>query len=320
MKTYKKILLLFPIVFLLGFGVVKYNLTKTINETVWVGSESEPTFLIESINLNDSSSTNCEIFFIKVTNNCQTEGTINLSDPGTYQITYTAIYEDRAEIVSVQFLVLSDYYSSAVGKSGNELLIELRSIMNSTMQRVTYGEARDILQETDQDPNNANNLITFYRQESVLSTWDVGVTWNREHIWPQSRLGVSTNNSSRHVGADLHNLKPENPSENTSRSNKFFNNTTISGSYVPPENVRGDVARILFYMILTYDYLKLVEEETETLYQMGVYSTLLEWHFLDLPDEFEINRNNIIESYQGNRNPFIDYPLFWTLINYQLEE
>ena len=320
MKTYKKILLLFPIIFLFGFAVVKYNLTKTINETVWVGSESEPTFLIESINLNDSSSTNCEIFFIEVTNNCQTEGTINLSDPGTYQITYTAIYEDRAEIVSVQFLVLSEYYSSAAGKSGNELLIELRSIMNSTMQRVTYGEARDILQETDQDPNNANNLITFYRQESVLSTWDTGVTWNREHIWPQSRLGVSTSNDSRHVGADLHNLKPENPSENTSRGNKFFNNTTINGSYVPPENVRGDVARILFYMILTYDYLKLVEEETETLHQMGIYSTLLEWHFLDLPDEFEINRNNIIESYQGNRNPFIDYPLFWTLINYQLEE
>jgi endonuclease I len=79
---------------------------------------------------------------------------------------------------------------------------------------------------------------------------------------------------------------------------------------VPPENVKGDVARILFYMVLTYDYLKFVELETETLHQMGVYSTLLNWHFLDLPDEFEINRNNIIASYQGNRNPFVDYPLF----------
>ena len=32
------------------------------------------------------------------------------------------------------------------------------------------------------------------------------------------------------------------------------------------------------------------------------------WDELDPVDEFEIQRNNRIYEYQGNRNPFIDYP------------
>ena len=42
----------------------------------------------------------------------------------------------------------------------------------------------------------------------------------------------------------------------------------------------------------------------------GRLSTLLAWHEQDPPDAFEINRNNVVYSYQGNRNPFIDHPEF----------
>ena len=34
----------------------------------------------------------------------------------------------------------------------------------------------------------------------------------------------------------------------------------------------------------------------------------LEWNKQDPPDANEIRRNNLIEEYQGNRNPFIDNP------------
>jgi hypothetical protein len=44
--------------------------------------------------------------------------------------------------------------------------------------------------------------------------------------------------------------------------------------------------------------------------QHGRLSTLLDWHEQDPPDAFEINRNNVVYSYQGNRNPFIDHPEF----------
>lgn len=41
----------------------------------------------------------------------------------------------------------------------------------------------------------------------------------------------------------------------------------------------------------------------------GVLSTLITWHRNDPVDTWEENRNNIIyNSYQNNRNPFIDFP------------
>ena len=35
---------------------------------------------------------------------------------------------------------------------------------------------------------------------------------------------------------------------------------------------------------------------------------LLRWNEADPVDSWEMNRNNVIEGIQGNRNPFIDHP------------
>jgi endonuclease I len=41
---------------------------------------------------------------------------------------------------------------------------------------------------------------------------------------------------------------------------------------------------------------------------MGLLSTLIDWHLSDPPDAAEKARNEVIYSFQGNRNPFIDHP------------
>jgi hypothetical protein len=47
---------------------------------------------------------------------------------------------------------------------------------------------------------------------------------------------------------------------------------------------------------------------TSPIGQLGDLATLLDWHRNDPPDDFEMNRNNVIYNWQFNRNPFIDQP------------
>ncbi len=209
---------------------------------------------------------------------------------------------------------LSAYYSSAEGLEGVALVTELHAIINQGVRLKTYGEARYLLDDTDADPNKSGNLLLIYLGTSVSGSWDSGTTWNREHVWPQSLLGVSASNGTANAASDLHNLKPSNPNTNSSRGNKCFDNIASSLTYVPRTEVRGDIARILFYMDIMYPHLTLVDRATSSTYQMGILSTLLQWHIDDPVDEFEETRNQVIYGLQKNRNPFIDYPHFVDLI------
>ena len=212
--------------------------------------------------------------------------------------------------------VYTGYYSGATGLEGDYLITYLYNTIHDGFHGVTYGDARYNLDDTDRDPNNGNNVILVYLADSVSGVWDSGNTWNREHVWPQSTLGSSADNSTVNPASDLHNLKPADPGENSSRSNKWFGeppSTNNSYMYEPRDEVKGDIARILFYMDIMYDYLTLVELENGEdagYYEMGDLSTLIEWHEQDPVDDFEMNRNEVIYSIQGNRNPFIDHPEF----------
>jgi endonuclease I len=248
-----------------------------------------------------------------------------MSTPGNYIVTYYAI-DSAGNETTIAFthtvidpsnptneIELSTYYFSASGLTGNDLLLELRTIINTGMVKISYGDARYILDESDRDPNNSNNLILIYLGTSVSGVWDNGVTWNREHVWPQSWLGTNVNNSSKNIGSDLHNLKPANPSANTSRSNNAFSDDLLILGNPVRLDVRGDIARILFYMVVMYDILELINS-APYLYKMAYLNTLIEWHEADPVDDFERNRNEVIYSYQKNRNPFIDYPEFVDMI------
>jgi hypothetical protein len=63
-------------------------------------------------------------------------------------------------------------------------------------------------------------------------------------------------------------------------------------------------------MDLRYNGLALVNGNPPdaTVGEIGDLATLIQWHRSDPPDDFEMNRNNVIYDWQFNRNPFIDLP------------
>ncbi len=269
---------------------------------------------------------------------CLIEGTVDTSNIGAYIITFYAHDgEGLIKTKRIEYIVFRDealleidytgYYDGIEGLYGQELLEALRIILNDTISRISYGEARYVLDDTDEDPSNPSNILTIYSRDSVSEVWDSGSTWNREHVWPNSRLGIPrVNNSSINIGSDLHNLRACVSSINSSRSNKVFGLTTTSDTYFPGDYDKGDISRILFYMVVMYSELELVEQilpnNPDTNYtlegaDMSILQYLIMWHYQDTVDSFEMNRNEEIYDIQDNRNPFIDYEYLVELIWYQ---
>ena len=288
--------------------------------------------------VGDTWSTSTALSWVNVSDNIDEnpqltldDSLVNTSSAGTYTITYYA--EDNAGNVGtleIQITVSEEnedpeiitYYASAQGLNGEDLLLELRSIVNTGITRLSYGDIRYLLHESDRDPNNTDNVLTIYDRQSISGVWtglSSNDTYNREHVWPNSRLGVATvENHHINIASDFHNLRAAVVGTNSSRGNKWFDLTLTTTTYYPGNADKGDVARIILFMYMAYTGMEIVETitaEQENSYlptgrYMAKFSVLLTWHLEDPVDDFERNRNNVIYSYQNNRNPFIDYPEF----------
>ncbi|MGA5299630.1 endonuclease [Nucisporomicrobium flavum] len=218
------------------------------------------------------------------------------------------------------------YYAAAAGKSGASLKSALHGIITSGVTTLSYDAVWNALKVTDQDPANPSNVILVYSgisRSKTLNGGDQG-DWNREHVWAKSHGDFGTSNG---PGTDLHHLRPEDVHVNSERDNKDFDaggtavadapgNRTDSDSWEPRAAVRGDVARMIFYMAVRYEggdgYPDLeIDDATSggTAPRLGRLSVLLQWSAQDPPDAFEKRRNDTIHStYQHNRNPFVDHP------------
>ncbi len=163
--------------------------------------------------------------------------------------------------------------------------------------------------------------------------------WNREHTWSKSHGDFG---DVPPAGTDLHHLRPCDSTVNTAKSNRDFDYgvtpyndasppsgyTNFTGCYTasnawePRTEDKGDVARMIMYMAVRYDGddpdydqdLELVDyvysDAGTTQPYYGKLATLLNWHVLDPPDARELQRHERIAERQGNRNPFVDVPVF----------
>ncbi|ANF44460.1 MULTISPECIES: endonuclease [Priestia] len=221
---------------------------------------------------------------------------------------------------------VEDYYRTAAEKTGNSLKTELHNIIDHHTE-LSYSAVWEALKKTDEDPANANNVILLYTGRSqAKGTKGGGVDdWNREHVWAKSHGDFGT---AMGPGTDLHHLRPTDVSVNSTRGNLDFDNGGTehsealgnyfdSDSWEPRDEVKGDVARMLFYMAVRYEGDVSDEPDLElnntvnngTAPYHGKLSVLLQWNAQDPVDDRERRRNDIIYSdYQHNRNPFIDHP------------
>ena len=238
----------------------------------------------------------------------------------------------------------SNYYNGATG-TGPTLKGNLHDIIDGQTTR-SYDQLRADLQVTDADPNDPSRIVPIYNNRVSVAKvtngsipgWDgsPSAPWNREHSWPQSR-GLEdangNNGTSATDGSDMHHLFPAIPLANSTRNNFNYGGAYgVQGpgivndggtKYYPGDLDAGMVARAEFYMATRYDGLENQTRDLELVAgnpadngtTMGDLNRLIEWHYAAVPDTFERNRNQIIyDTYQHNRNPFIDHPEYaWSI-------
>ncbi|MBD8645203.1 endonuclease [Stenotrophomonas sp. CFBP 13724] len=263
-----------------------------------------------------------------------------------------------------------EYYSRVNTSSPSQLRCSLHETIKGHTAYPYSGSGTStwtILEIADEDPNNAGNVLDAYRNRSYVkgsgrAGTGSGLTYNREHTWPNS-LGFASTTGDKGLPyapyTDTHMLYLTDAQWNADRGNKPFakcdsncgeratepNNGQGGGSGAYPGNSnwvrtpdgnqgtfevwgkrKGDMARAVMYMAIRYeggkdaatgqsepdleltdDRSRIVKTSSSPAY-MGLLSTLIDWHLADPPTDAERARNEVIYSFQGNRNPFIDHP------------
>jgi len=206
---------------------------------------------------------------------------------------------------SVNSGIQSNHYTGTYYKnvdlslSGSSLKTKLRDLITNTHDNPTsYNDLKTDLPKTDASIKNPSKIVLIYSRTEVNGSWDNASTWNREHVWPKANGWFNESGA----GSDLHHIRPEDPKVNSDRGNTKFG--TGASYFEPVDEAKGDVARIIFYMLTRYSQSDSYGV-TKVAQSMNM---LLEWNELDPVDALEIQRNKVAEGIQGNRNPFIDYP------------
>ncbi|MBK8368276.1 MAG: endonuclease [Bacteroidetes bacterium] len=196
---------------------------------------------------------------------------------------------------------------------------------------------------TARDTSAGQKVVTcVYSSENYVYTEPFDFSYiSREHSYchqwmptnPADGTGAAPNNVERKEFNDQHHLFPTNQDDvNAIRSNFPMGEiVAVQSSFLqskrgqdalghtvfePRASHKGDFARAIMYMATCYNgqlgadgvakNWKLKDPISATITWGQDQNVLKKWHFQDLPDSYEISRNDFLDSLQGNRNPFID--------------
>jgi endonuclease I len=238
------------------------------------------------------------------------------------------------------------YYNGTNNLSGNLLKTVLHNITTGHTN-IVYPNMWPYFAKTDAKPNGKLWDIYSYNPngaqpyEFIFGTNKCGTynsegdCYNREHTWPQTFFA-----NAEPTLSDFHHVFPTDGWVNGKRNNFPYGNVVTANytsqngcklgttnSYTtftqantnhyvfePIDSIKGDLARVYFYMNVRYT----TEDAGWSNWEMAngaeltpaAITLLLAWHQLDPVSVKELNRNDSIYSIQRNRNPFVDHPEF----------
>lgn len=235
------------------------------------------------------------------------------------------------------------YYDKMNGKSGAALKAAAKECVR-THQTLVYSDLPTYWQYSDVYPELVDGCKRWWDMYSdavyLIKRGQTGKSsfsankMQREHSVPKSWWKQSGSVEYTPAYSDMWNLFPSDGAANQAKLNyplgltasANFNNgvTKVGGAqtgygggsryvFEPADEYKGDFARAYMYVATVYDDINWV---VNYMYQKEAYPTLipwaremlLQWCRQDPVDQKEIDRNNVVEQYQGNRNPFVDFP------------
>lgn len=235
------------------------------------------------------------------------------------------------------------YYSGVdFNNNGASLQAELTTLITTTHTTLlpytsSSPDTWDAIKQTDLVPGDTENVLLFYGYDDFdgISKTDytrdkdlschtsscIGL-FNREHVYAKSIATPPLVTNVAGSGTDAHNLKACDSQMNSSRNNRLFedgsgdSHITSSGEWYPGDEWKGDVARIIMYMHLRYTSQCPANDigTGSNTNHADMPDLFLQWNVDDPISDYETQRNPILESMQGNRNPFIDNPYLATKI------
>lgn len=231
-----------------------------------------------------------------------------------------------------------DYYASLDGLSGAELKAAIFEVVNRDVKMLEYGSKEYKTwwgfyytdRTADDKVRDRYSPMEFEFGERGASVAGMNI----EHSFPKSWWGGSQSVNSY---KDLYNLMPCQSTINNHKSNYPMANvdTEWRGNGVtkvgprngepqdndyyywePGDQWKGDFARDYFYMATAYSNLtwsgdqavRILNQEDYPTLKPWAYELYLQWAAADEVDAIETDRNNMVERFQGNRNPYVDFP------------
>ncbi|HRH65001.1 MAG TPA: endonuclease [Bacteroidia bacterium] len=217
------------------------------------------------------------------------------------------------------------YYNSTENTEEESLKSAIHTLTGNNYVSLGYNTARDKMFMTiDNEAVNGqgasqNTLESVYTGQQAIGYTDRTDCQNRfnfntEHTWPQSLFS-----SNEPMVSDLHHLFPTDDNSNGERGNNPFgvvNNPSwsVGGSksnnviFEPRDAQKGRTARAMIYFLLRYQNYSSFFTSQENI--------LRTWHNNFPPTFIDKKRNDDIQAFQHNRNPFVDYPQFLDRITF----